>query len=216
MEEYQPLTSSDRNVQVISLNDDSTQLITVGFDYNWFGGAISVVCLSSNGQINMGNACDSSFNLKAIGSYNAARIAFVQEDIDPPMGGSIKYLIKSSPSSLKISFENLGNSIQEMDLSRLRRSSSLTAIFSFVMAKEIWQAMSSQPELKRKTLLILSQIHHSMPLESLLCGQQILAGDFRCLKSHDARREWNPVLLTHLSCALERCSSLMIQMIFFQ
>ena len=107
MEEYQPLTSSDPNVQVMSLYDDEAQLITVGFDYNWFGGPISVVCLSSNGQINMGNACDSSFNLKAIGSYNAARIAFVQEDIDPPEGGSVKYLVKSSPSSLKISFEDV-------------------------------------------------------------------------------------------------------------
>ena len=107
-EEYEVLSATDPDVQELTLGDNDTALINLGFNYNWFGNMFTKVCLSSNGQINMGeDSCDNSFGLTEIGDYVGKRIAFVQEHIDPREGGSVKYLIKSSPSSIKIAFEDV-------------------------------------------------------------------------------------------------------------
>jgi len=108
-EEYEVLSATDPDVQELTpWDDDTTTLINLGFNYNWFGSSIKSFRLSSNGQINIdGNTADNCCFADKIGSYVGKRIAFVQEDIDPPEGGSVKYLIKSSPSSIKIAFEDV-------------------------------------------------------------------------------------------------------------
>jgi len=103
-EQYEPLPTK---ATALKLNDDATKVVTLGFDFNWFGETVTEVCLSSNGQINMGETCDSSQHVKPIGSYNGARIALVQQNLNPRAGGTVKYLFNSSPASLKVSFEDV-------------------------------------------------------------------------------------------------------------
>ena len=75
---------------------DGDEFVTINFfdsfTYNWFGTQLSEINLSRYGFVSMGR------------EY----IDFVYSaDLDPTAGGSIKYLQKSSPSSLKISFEDV-------------------------------------------------------------------------------------------------------------
>ena len=105
VEKYDPLPET---AIIIFLFDNDTFNITLGFDYNWFGQTITNVTLSSNGQINIDGSTNSNCcSADAIGEYVGARIAFVQHDLYPPEGGEVMYLVKSSPTPLKVSFEDL-------------------------------------------------------------------------------------------------------------
>ena len=104
---FEQYTDLPGTAKTLDIGDDGVTSIVLGFDYSWFGKTFTEVCLSSNGQINMGKTCDSSKEMYPIGSYGGARIALVQEDLYPPGGGAVKYLVKSSPPSLKVSFEDV-------------------------------------------------------------------------------------------------------------
>ena len=106
VKQYEILPDTATN---LLLFDNDTFNITLGFNYNWFGETITDVFLSSNGQINI-NGRTTSYDdctADAIGGYDGARIAFVQHHLYPPEGGAVKYLVKSSPASLKVSFEDV-------------------------------------------------------------------------------------------------------------
>jgi len=104
LEQYKELPDT---AETLDFDDDEVTSIVLGFDYNWFGETVTEVCLSSNGQINMGETCDNSWMSKSIGSYDGKRIAFVQTDLYPPGGGTVQYFVNSSPASLKVSFEDV-------------------------------------------------------------------------------------------------------------
>ena len=50
---------------ILDIGDDDVTSIMLGFDFNWFGEAFTEVCLSSNGQINIGETCDSNLKFMA-------------------------------------------------------------------------------------------------------------------------------------------------------
>ena len=85
-EQYEPLPTK---ATALKLNDDATKVITVGLDLNWFGDKFTEVCILSNGQINMGETCDSSHQVKPIGSYDGARIVLVQQNLHPREGEAV-------------------------------------------------------------------------------------------------------------------------------
>ena len=93
--------------KTLDIGDDDATSIVLGFDYNWFGQTFTKVCLSSNGQINMGEACDTTNMMEPIGTYHGKRIAFVRQDLIPQLSGTVKYLVKKSPASLQVSFEDV-------------------------------------------------------------------------------------------------------------
>jgi len=112
-EAYEAL-SGDGVIDLDMLGDDATQVIELGFDYKWFEETFTEVCLSSNGQINMGgeDSCDIQANCATIiyGVYVGKRIAFVQDCLSIAFGGSVKYVVNTSSGScpsIKISFEGL-------------------------------------------------------------------------------------------------------------
>ena len=96
-EEVYDILVSATNVDFTG-GSSSTAVITLGFDYKWFGTPFQKVCLSRFGYISISDSCDEDVGL----------IAFVRGLLDPSAGGSAgQYLVKSSTSSLKISFEDV-------------------------------------------------------------------------------------------------------------
>ena len=105
LEQYKVLPAT---AKTLDIGDDAVFPIVLGFDYNWFGETFTEVCLSSNGQINMGEACDSSsMSTEIIGTYDGKRIAFVRQNLVPQLSGAVKYVVKKSPASLQVSFEDV-------------------------------------------------------------------------------------------------------------
>lgn len=100
---------SGASISSLSLGDDDTRLLEIGFTYNWFGNNLSQIRLSTNGQLNM-NPNDTDDNCCAavsIGSHGEPRIAFVQEDVYPPSGGDILVSRSMEPLSFKVTFNDI-------------------------------------------------------------------------------------------------------------
>lgn len=92
----------------LSLYDDRTESVSLPFAFPWFSTTVTNITVSSNGQLNMdGRADDNCCSADPIApnSYYGDRVAFAQQDLDPPFGGGIYVLDKAS--SFVISFEGV-------------------------------------------------------------------------------------------------------------
>jgi hypothetical protein len=108
---YEPLDSWMDDVTEVFLGDDNVAIYRWPFDFNWLGQQIlpagSSFGISSNGQINVKG--DTSSNcclaIPVNGSYGIPRVAFAQEDLNPPRGGNI--FLRTLPDSVVVSFQNI-------------------------------------------------------------------------------------------------------------
>jgi hypothetical protein len=109
-ESYMPRPGASNSS--LTVGDETTTLIDLGFTYNWFGKTLSEIRLSSNGQLNMDsddtdeNCCDAD----AIGTFSRPRIAFVKEDLDPSqteLVGEVLVSRSTQPLSFKVTFHNV-------------------------------------------------------------------------------------------------------------
>lgn len=97
-------------LEPLSSSDDGSQLIDLGFDFYWLGGASSTseVVVATNGQINInpGDFNSNCCSADGIGNYSQPRIAIAQEDLDPGDYGDI-WVKTLSNDSIVVSFEGV-------------------------------------------------------------------------------------------------------------
>eukprot|EP00979_Chaetoceros_neogracilis_P011509 scaffold2883_cov171-Chaetoceros_neogracile.AAC.2 len=108
---FSPLSDTDGTVvEEITLFDDDSKVVEIGFDYNWFGNNLTQLVIQSNGQLFMETSNrETSYKFYPIGSYTfGSRIAFANVDINPSRGGAVKVGRKGgADESFKVSFEDV-------------------------------------------------------------------------------------------------------------
>jgi hypothetical protein len=97
---FSPLSTDDyTDVETITLGDEDTAIVDIGFAYNWFGNDLTQLELSSNGFLAVGDY------------YSGSYIIFSRtlSALDPSAGGAVKVGRKESGAdeSFKVSFENI-------------------------------------------------------------------------------------------------------------
>tara|TARA_B110000211_G_C14077401_1_gene552847 strand:+ start:118 stop:2418 length:2301 start_codon:yes stop_codon:yes gene_type:complete len=93
--------SSDTNRILISLSDDSSRSIPVGFNFSFYDVVYSTLNVSSNGYISFTSGSNGCCSGKVIPSADSnsrmgAGIAAWWEDLNPRSGGSVEYLTKGT------------------------------------------------------------------------------------------------------------------------
>ena len=91
--------ASDINKVSVSLSDDQSESIPIGFNFNFYDVYYSTLNISSNGFISfttIDSGCCNGFEIPSAGSYSeiGSGIAAWWEDLNPNSGGAIDYLIK--------------------------------------------------------------------------------------------------------------------------
>eukprot|EP00979_Chaetoceros_neogracilis_P012704 scaffold3450_cov287-Chaetoceros_neogracile.AAC.1 len=111
---FSPLSTDDgTDVETITLDDDATAIVDIGFAYNWFGEDLTHLVIQSNGQLFMDTSNDSTFSsVVSIGDYSGSRIAFANTDLNPSPyyvgAGAVKVGRKSgADESFEVSFEDV-------------------------------------------------------------------------------------------------------------
>jgi len=103
--DYKWVDTSKGKVATIT-GDDSSQEISIGFNFPYFGQAKTKVCISSNGYLTFGSSGNAWQNVAIPNNAQPNDlIAVYWDDLDPSKGGSIRYLLSGSEPNRELTVE---------------------------------------------------------------------------------------------------------------